>query len=135
MSRKGLKFSGRITPLFSNMLASAEVKEGEDSSSGPDNTHSPSMNLEGTGGNKGDQVRVLALETTKDAQAIKILKLKTQMKKLEKKCKPSVSHHRAWLKSMKMLSMKKRVGKKEYVSKQGKKDAKTKTRTLMSLLI
>ncbi|GJR15363.1 putative ribonuclease H-like domain-containing protein [Tanacetum coccineum] len=68
--------------------------------------------------------RVLALETIKDAQAIKILKLKTQMKKLEKKCKPSVSHHRAWLKSMKMLSMKKRVGKKEYVSKQGKKDAK-----------
>ncbi|GJU05462.1 putative ribonuclease H-like domain-containing protein [Tanacetum coccineum] len=143
---KGLKFSGQITPLFSNMLASAKVEEGEgseqptesqptpsptqpsvgyqpyvtESSSGPDNTHSPSMNLEGTSENKGDQVqlsndsphsegntseraevglnleellslctnlsnRVLALETAKDAQAVKILKLKTRIKKLEKK--------------------------------------------------
>ncbi|GKF87300.1 hypothetical protein Tco_0258177, partial [Tanacetum coccineum] len=86
-------------------------------------THSLNMNLEGTGGNTGDQVqlsndsphsggntseraegglnleellslctnlsnRVLALETAKDA---KILKLKTKIKKLEKKCKPSIS--------------------------------------------
>ncbi|GJY59946.1 hypothetical protein Tco_0459838 [Tanacetum coccineum] len=29
-----------------------------ESSSRPDNTHSPSMNLEGTGGNKGDQVQL-----------------------------------------------------------------------------
>ncbi|GJS82521.1 hypothetical protein Tco_0749062 [Tanacetum coccineum] len=84
MSRKGLNFSGRITPLFSNMLASTEVEEGEgseqptepqptpsptqpsvgdqphitESSSGPDNTHIPSMNLEGTSGNKGDQVQL-----------------------------------------------------------------------------
>ncbi|GKE40121.1 hypothetical protein Tco_1463526 [Tanacetum coccineum] len=159
MSRKGLKFSIRITPLFSNMLPSAEVEEGEDSSSGPDNTHSPSMNLEGTGGNKGDQVqlsndsphsggntseraegglnleellslctnfsnRVLALETAKDAQAAKIFKLKTRIKKLEKKCKPSISHHRAWLKSVKRLYMKNRLGKKEPVSKQGRKSTK-----------
>ncbi|GKC82501.1 hypothetical protein Tco_1138218, partial [Tanacetum coccineum] len=47
MSRKGLKFLGRITPLFSNM--------------------------------------VLALETSKDAQAAKILKLKTRIKKPKKK--------------------------------------------------
>ncbi|GKD43668.1 hypothetical protein Tco_1268313, partial [Tanacetum coccineum] len=32
--------------------------------------------------------RVLALETTKDAQAAKILKLNIRIKKLEKKCKP-----------------------------------------------
>ncbi|GJU44671.1 hypothetical protein Tco_1201937 [Tanacetum coccineum] len=37
--------------------------------------------------------RVLALETSKDAQATEILKLKTRIKKLEKKCKPSISHH------------------------------------------
>ncbi|GJU66772.1 hypothetical protein Tco_1253031 [Tanacetum coccineum] len=84
-----------------------------ESSSRPDNAHSPSMNLEGTGGNKGGQVQlsndsphlggntseraegglnleellslctnlsnmVLALETAKDAQAVKILKLKTR---------------------------------------------------------
>ncbi|GKA02703.1 hypothetical protein Tco_0675484 [Tanacetum coccineum] len=146
MSNKGLKFSRRITPLFSNMLASAEGEEGEgseqptepqpipsptqpsvgdqphviESSSGPTNTHSPSINLEGTGGNKRDQVqlsndsphsggntfkraegglnleellslcsnlsnRVLALETSKDAQAAKILKLKTRIKKPKKK--------------------------------------------------
>ncbi|GKE45656.1 hypothetical protein Tco_1472940, partial [Tanacetum coccineum] len=159
MSRKGLKFSGRITPLFSTMLASAEVEEGEESSSGPDNTHSPSINLEGTGGNEGDHVqlsndsphssgntseraegglnleellslctnlsnRVLALETAKDAQAAKILKLNIRIKKLEKKCKPNISHHKAWLKSVKMLSMKKRLGKKEPVSKQGRKNVK-----------
>ncbi|GKF45724.1 hypothetical protein Tco_0135526, partial [Tanacetum coccineum] len=68
--------------------------------------------------------RVLALETTKDAQAAEILKLKTRIKKLEKKCKPSISHHKAWLKSVKRLSMKKRLGKKESVSKQGRKNAK-----------
>ncbi|GKE83392.1 hypothetical protein Tco_1557134, partial [Tanacetum coccineum] len=79
---KGLTFSRRITPLFSTMLASTEVEEGEgleqpiksqpppsptqpsvgdqphvtESSFRPDNTHSPNMNLEGTGGNEGDQV-------------------------------------------------------------------------------
>ncbi|GKE07200.1 hypothetical protein Tco_1399218 [Tanacetum coccineum] len=166
MSRKGLKFSGRITPLFSNMLASAEVEEGDSSeqptepqptpsptqpsvgdqphatdlSSGPDNTHSPSINLEG--GNTSERAkgglnleellslctnlsnRVLALETAKDAQAAKILKLKTRIKKLEKKCKPSISHHKSWLKSVKRLSMKNKLGKKEPVSKQGRKSAK-----------
>ncbi|GKB74764.1 hypothetical protein Tco_0936176, partial [Tanacetum coccineum] len=45
-------------------------------------------------------------------------------KKLEKKCKPSISHHRAWLKSVNKLSMKKRFGKKESVSKQGRKKSK-----------
>ncbi|GJU14296.1 hypothetical protein Tco_1142262 [Tanacetum coccineum] len=68
--------------------------------------------------------RVLALETAKDAQAAEILHLKAKIKKLEKKCKPSISHHRAWLKSMRQLSMKRRLGKKESVSKQGRKNAK-----------
>ncbi|GJY13912.1 hypothetical protein Tco_0383221, partial [Tanacetum coccineum] len=44
--------------------------------------------------------RVLALENSKDAQAAEILNLKTRIKKLEKKCKPSISHHRAWLRSV-----------------------------------
>ncbi|GJX07164.1 hypothetical protein Tco_0195096 [Tanacetum coccineum] len=68
--------------------------------------------------------RVLALETSKDAQAAKILKLKTRIKKLEKKSKPSISHHRAWLRSVYSLSMKKKFGKNESVSKQGRKNAK-----------
>ncbi|GKB45364.1 hypothetical protein Tco_0896117 [Tanacetum coccineum] len=68
--------------------------------------------------------RVLALESIKDAQAAEISALKIRIKKLEKKCKPSISHHRAWLKSMPRLSMKKRFGKKEFVSKQGRKKSK-----------
>ncbi|GJX42634.1 putative ribonuclease H-like domain-containing protein [Tanacetum coccineum] len=68
--------------------------------------------------------RVLALETSKDAQATEILKLKTRIKKLEKKCKPSISHHKAWLRSVSILSMKKKLGKKDSISKQGRKNAK-----------
>ncbi|GJR10938.1 hypothetical protein Tco_0793590 [Tanacetum coccineum] len=59
--------------------------------------------------------RVLALESIKDAQAAEISALKSRIKKLEKKCKPSISHHRAWLKSVKRLSMKKRFGKQDTV--------------------
>nr|GEW83442.1 copia protein [Tanacetum cinerariifolium] len=51
--------------------------------------------------------RVFALETVKDAQAVKIIALKARIKKLEKKSKPRISHHRAWLKSVQRLSMKK----------------------------
>ncbi|GJV06523.1 hypothetical protein Tco_1344179 [Tanacetum coccineum] len=69
--------------------------------------------------------RVLALETSKGAQAAEILKLKTRIKKLKKKCQPVISYHRAWLRSMSRLSMKKKLGKKESVSKQGRKNAKS----------
>ncbi|GJT92884.1 uncharacterized mitochondrial protein-like protein [Tanacetum coccineum] len=48
---------------------------------------------------------VLALESIKDAQAAEISALKSRIKKLEKKCKPSISHHRAWLKSMNRESL------------------------------
>ncbi|GJU17576.1 hypothetical protein Tco_1145542 [Tanacetum coccineum] len=68
--------------------------------------------------------RVIALETSKDAQAIEILKLKDQIKKLKRKCKPSISHHRAWLKSVKRLSMNKKLGRNESVYKQGRQNAK-----------
>ncbi|GKG41830.1 hypothetical protein Tco_0473581 [Tanacetum coccineum] len=64
---------------------------------------------------------VLALESIKDAQAAETSALKSRIKKLEKKCKPSISHHMTWLKS---ISMKKRFGKKESVSKQGRKKSR-----------
>ncbi|GJQ92079.1 hypothetical protein Tco_0003218 [Tanacetum coccineum] len=67
---------------------------------------------------------VLTLESIKDAQAAEISALKSRIKKMEKKCKPSILHHRAWLKSVHKLSMKKRFGKKESVSKQGRKKSK-----------
>ncbi|GJU70032.1 hypothetical protein Tco_1256291 [Tanacetum coccineum] len=59
---------------------------------------------------------VLALESIKDAQVAEISALKSRIKKLEKKCKPSISHHRAWLKSVNRLSIKKRFRKKESVN-------------------
>ncbi|GJS53005.1 hypothetical protein Tco_0626367 [Tanacetum coccineum] len=181
MSRKGLKFLGKITPLFPNMLTHAVEGEGSGEPTEPQPTPSPTQpstgdqppktssshattqdsrdSLEGTNGNEGDQVqtphdsplsgghtsdraegalnlqelsvlctnlsnRVLALESIKDAQAAEISALKSRIKKLEKKCKPSISHHRAWLKSVKRLSMKKRFGKQESVSKQGRKKSK-----------
>nr|GEV35338.1 hypothetical protein [Tanacetum cinerariifolium] len=68
--------------------------------------------------------RVLDLETVKDAQAPEIIAFKARIKKLEKKCKPSISHHKAWLKSVQRLSIKKRFGMKESVSKQGRKKDK-----------
>ncbi|GKA41528.1 hypothetical protein Tco_0734188, partial [Tanacetum coccineum] len=182
---KGVKFLGKVTPLFDSMLVPHQAPEGEgseqptepqptpspthpstgdqppvtDSSSSHDTTQDSRDSLEDTNGSEGTQVqsshdsplsgdhtsekaegglnleelfvlctnlsnRVLALETSKDAQAAEILKLKDQIKKLKRKCKPSISHHRAWLKSVKRLSMKKRLGRKESVSKQGRKNAK-----------
>ncbi|GKB03690.1 putative reverse transcriptase domain-containing protein, partial [Tanacetum coccineum] len=68
--------------------------------------------------------KVLALEASKDAQAAQIIKLKTRLKKLIKKSHPVISHHRAWLRSLSRLSMKRQLGRKESVSKQGRKNAK-----------
>nr|GEW52366.1 ribonuclease H-like domain-containing protein [Tanacetum cinerariifolium] len=66
--------------------------------------------------------RVLALEYVKDAQATEIIKLNDKIKKLEKKCKTSISLHRAWLKSVQRLSMKKRFGKKESMKENKSKE-------------
>ncbi|GJQ92084.1 hypothetical protein Tco_0003223 [Tanacetum coccineum] len=188
MSRKGVKFSGKVTPLFDSMLVPHQAPEGEgseqptepqptpspthpstgdqppvtDSSSSHDTTQDSRDSLEDTNGSEGTQVqsshdsplsgdhtsekaegglnleelfvlctnlsnRVLALETSKDAQAAEILKLKDQIKKLKRKCKPSISHHRAWLKSVKRLSMKKRdYTETEDVVKKGRQSNETK---------
>ncbi|GJZ66025.1 ribonuclease H-like domain-containing protein, partial [Tanacetum coccineum] len=145
---------GTVTPLFPNMLIQAEVDEGEGSAQSiePQPTPSPSQPSSGgqppvhtphgsplSGAHTPDRAedalnlqklsvlctnlsnRVLALESVKDTQAAEIITLKARLKKLEKKCKPSISHHRAWLRS---VSMKKKLKKKEYVSKQRRKKAK-----------
>ncbi|GJS13427.1 hypothetical protein Tco_0407899 [Tanacetum coccineum] len=184
MSKKGLKFLGKIIPLFPIMLTHAAEGKGSGEPTEPQPIPSPTQpstgdqpletssshattqhyrdSLEETNGNEGDQVqiphdspllgghtsnraegvlnlqelsvlctnlsnRVLALESIKDVQAAEISELKSRIKKLEKKCKPSISHHKAWLKSIKRLSMKKRFGKKESVSKQGRKKSKPKS--------
>nr|GEV68550.1 putative ribonuclease H-like domain-containing protein [Tanacetum cinerariifolium] len=69
--------------------------------------------------------KVLALETVKDDQVKEILTLKAKIKKLEKRCKPSISYHQAWLRSVSLLSKKKRLSKRKSVSKQGRKQAKS----------
>ncbi|GKF04306.1 hypothetical protein Tco_0034974, partial [Tanacetum coccineum] len=68
--------------------------------------------------------QVLDLQKAKDAQAAEILKLKTRIKKREKNCKPNISHYSTWLRSVSRLSRTKKLGKKESVSKQGRKNAK-----------
>ncbi|GKD57425.1 hypothetical protein Tco_1290812 [Tanacetum coccineum] len=118
--------------IFQNLaLMGYEGDQPPKTSSSHATTQDSRDSLEGTNGNEGDQElsvlctnlsnRVLALESIKDAQAAELSALKSRIKKLEKKCKPSISHHRAWLKS---VSMKKRFGKKESVSKQRRKKSK-----------
>ncbi|GJU53637.1 hypothetical protein Tco_1227351 [Tanacetum coccineum] len=182
MSRKGVKFSGKVTPLFDSMLVPHQAPEGDgltqptepqptpsptqpstgdqppvtDSSSSHDTTQDSRDSLEGTNRSEGDQVqpshllggppsdrakggmtlkelsilctnlsnRVLTLEASKDAQAAEIVKLKARIKKLKKKSQPVISHHKAWLRSMSGLSMKRKLGMKESVSKQERKNAK-----------
>ncbi|GJX18110.1 hypothetical protein Tco_0218942 [Tanacetum coccineum] len=58
--------------------------------------------------------------------------LKAQIKKLKKKAKPVITHHKAWMKSVSMKqrltgkkSLKKKWMQKESVSKQGRKSAKS----------
>ncbi|GKE23715.1 hypothetical protein Tco_1435227 [Tanacetum coccineum] len=106
-----------------------------ESSYRPDTTQDSRVNLEGTGGSQGDHVQIphdspfSGGHTSDRAEGglnldELLLKLKTRIKKLEKKCKPIISHHRAWLRSMSWLSRAKKLGKKESVSKQGRKNAK-----------
>ncbi|GJV96707.1 hypothetical protein Tco_1548284 [Tanacetum coccineum] len=96
-----------VTPLFPNMLVQAVVDEGEvlrDS-------------LEGTNGCKGDQLQSsndkphsggnISKRAEGGNDPTEIFKLKKRIKKLEKKCKPSITHHKAWLRSVSRLSMKK----------------------------
>ncbi|GJV39184.1 hypothetical protein Tco_1417624 [Tanacetum coccineum] len=150
MSRKGLKFLGKITPLFPNMLTHATKGEGSGEPTEPQTTPSPIQpstgnqtpetspsyattrdsrdSLEETNGNEGDQVQTLHDSPLSGGHASdraeEISALKIRIKRLKKKCKPSISHHRTWLKSVQRLSMKKRFRKKEFVSKQGRKKSK-----------
>ncbi|GJV42018.1 putative ribonuclease H-like domain-containing protein [Tanacetum coccineum] len=110
MAKQGLHFSGHVTPLFPNMLAQAVVDKGQDprenlegtSRSQGDHVQIPldsplssgHTSYRAEGGLNLDELlvlytklstKVLALETSKVAQAVEILNLKTRIKKLEKK--------------------------------------------------
>ncbi|GKA72125.1 hypothetical protein Tco_0778341, partial [Tanacetum coccineum] len=88
-------------------------------------------------GNEGDMTLqsvydlCISLCTQVTDQAKEIKHLKAQLKKLQKKAKPVITHHRAWMKSVSLKqrlagkkSLKKNWMQKESVSKQGRKSAK-----------
>ncbi|GJS50567.1 integrase, catalytic region, zinc finger, CCHC-type containing protein [Tanacetum coccineum] len=114
-------------------------------------THMPDSIPEDTGGNQGGQSSsdrslsgnegdmtlqsvydlCISLCTQVTDQAKEIKHLKAQIKKLKKKAKPVITHHRAWMKSVSLKqrlagkkSLKKNWMQKESVSKQGRKSAK-----------
>ncbi|GJS66612.1 putative ribonuclease H-like domain-containing protein [Tanacetum coccineum] len=145
MVKKGKHFSGKVTPLFPNMLVQPTEDEGEGSerpsepqpipspphpSTDQHETHtnlsprpSPTSHItdsiqEGSGGNHRDQAK-------------EIKHLKAQINKLKKKAKPVITHYRAWMKSVSMKqrlagkkSLKKQWMQMEFVSKEGRKSAK-----------
>ncbi|GJZ41626.1 hypothetical protein Tco_0588512 [Tanacetum coccineum] len=148
--KKGKHFSGKVTPLFPNMLVQPIKDEGE----GPSpTTHITDFIPEGSGGNHGGQSSsdrslsgneggmtlqsvydlCISLCTQVTDQAKEIKHLKAQIKKLKKKAKPVITHHIAWMKSVSIKqrlagkkSLKKQWMQKESVSKQGRKSAKAK---------
>ncbi|GJR02605.1 hypothetical protein Tco_0525589 [Tanacetum coccineum] len=80
-----------------------------------------------------DAIQLMGYERdlTVTDQAKEIKHLKAQIKKLKKKAKPVITHHKAWMKSVSMKqrlagkkSLKTKWMQKEYVSKQGRKPAK-----------
>ncbi|GJT86572.1 hypothetical protein Tco_1068289 [Tanacetum coccineum] len=91
---KGKHFSGNATPLFDSMLVQPTEDEDQhetqtDPSPRPSpTTHIPDSIPEGSGGNHGDQAK-------------EIKHLKAQIKKLKKKAKPVITHHKAWIKRRK----------------------------------
>ncbi|GJY42914.1 hypothetical protein Tco_0431127 [Tanacetum coccineum] len=178
MIKKGKHFSGKVTPLFPNMLVQPTEDEGEGSErpsepqpipspphpstdqhetqTNPSPRPSPTSHItdsipEGSGGNHGGQSSsdrslsgneggmtlqsvydlCISLCTQVTDQAKEIKHLKAQIKKLKKKAKPVITHHRAWMKSVSMKqrlagkkSLKKQWMQMESVSKQGRKSAK-----------
>ncbi|GJV93990.1 hypothetical protein Tco_1541803 [Tanacetum coccineum] len=106
-----------------------------DSSGGNHGGHSSSD--KSLSGNEGDMTLqsiydlCISLCTQVTDQAKEIKHLKAQIKKLKKKAKPVITHHRAWMKSVSLKqrlagkkSLKKQWMQKESVSKQGRKPAK-----------
>ncbi|GJU97797.1 hypothetical protein Tco_1327068 [Tanacetum coccineum] len=151
---KNGKTSGNVTPLFDSMLVQPTEDEGEalerpseyqpipspphlsedqpESQPDPSLRPSPSIpfldsNPEGSGGNHRGQSYHVTI------QAKKIKDLKAQIKKLKKKTRHVITHHKAWMQSVSMKtrlagkkSMQKKWMQKESVSKQGRKTAKSK---------
>ncbi|GJY83007.1 putative ribonuclease H-like domain-containing protein [Tanacetum coccineum] len=75
--------------------------------------------LQGAGGNLRDQSsNDRSLSGSEDGQAIEIKALKAQVKKLKRKSRPVINHHKAWLRAT-------RLKKRRGVFKQGRKVVKS----------
>ncbi|GJS77717.1 hypothetical protein Tco_0727598 [Tanacetum coccineum] len=120
MVKKGKHFSGKVVPLFSSILVQPTEDEGATSErpSEPQPTPSPPHSKSSGGnyrgqsssdkslsGNEGDMTLqsvydlCISLCTQVTDQAKEIKHLKAQIKKLKKKVKHVITHHRAWMKS------------------------------------
>ncbi|GJS57193.1 hypothetical protein Tco_0651977 [Tanacetum coccineum] len=139
MVKKGKHFLGNITPMFASMLVPPTQDEGEASErqSEPQPIPSPhhSADLHETepdhSPNPLPSIPIPDPIPEVTAQAKEITTLKAKLKKLRRKAKPFISHHQAWVKSVKKKqrlakkeSLKKKRMQKESVSKQGRKSAK-----------
>ncbi|GJT34567.1 hypothetical protein Tco_0924986, partial [Tanacetum coccineum] len=157
MVKKGKNFSGNVTPLFDSMLVQPTEVKGEASERPSESQPIPSLpHPKGFGGNHGGQSSSdrsllgnedgLTLQSVYDLcvslckqviiQAKQIKDLKAQIKKLKKKARPMITHHKACMKSVSMKtrltgkkSMQKKWMQKEFVSKQVRKTAKSKPTT------
>ncbi|GJY40902.1 hypothetical protein Tco_0428172 [Tanacetum coccineum] len=120
MVKKGKHFSGNVTPLFKSMLVQPTEDEGEASErqSEPQPTPSP-PHPKGSGGNhRGQSSSDRSLSGNEDGLTLQsvydlcislcsqvtdlakeIKHLKAHIKKLKKKAKPVITHHKAWMKS------------------------------------
>ncbi|GJV04979.1 hypothetical protein Tco_1338548 [Tanacetum coccineum] len=153
MVKKQKHFLGNVTPLFESMLAHTTEDEGVVSERPSETQPTPSPpHPKGSGGNHGGQSSSdrslsgnkngLTLQSIYDlyvslckqvtTQAAQIKDLKSQIKQLKKKAKPVISHHNAWIKSVSIKkrlarkkSLKNKLMQKEFISKQGRKPAKS----------
>ncbi|GKD25521.1 hypothetical protein Tco_1231735, partial [Tanacetum coccineum] len=133
-------------------LSKANIEPQSDPSPRPSpSTHIPDSILESSGGNHGGQSSSdkylsgnegdMTLQSVYDLcislctqvinQAKEIKHLKAHIKKLKKKAKPVITHHRAWMKSVSLKqrlagnkTLKANLMQKESVSKQGRKSTK-----------
>ncbi|GJX56565.1 copia protein [Tanacetum coccineum] len=145
MVKKGKHFLGKVTPLFASMLVQPTKDEGTTSErpSEPQPTPSPPHPSKATVEPQSDPsprpspfTHILNSIPKSSGhpvtdQAKEIKHLKAQIKKLKKKAKPVITHHRAWMKSVSLKqrlagkkSLKSNWMQKESVSKQGRKSAK-----------
>ncbi|GKA42892.1 hypothetical protein Tco_0735552 [Tanacetum coccineum] len=133
MIKKGNHFSGKVTPLFSNMLVQPTKDEGEQSErpSEPQPTPSPphpsEVHVEPQSDPSPRPSPTTQVHFSYWEEDLMIYKtLEGTYQEASEESQPVITHHGAWMKS---LSLKKRLaGKKskESVSNQGRKSAKAK---------